>query len=245
MSVRIARITQSRAACLVVGLFLLLILFSPAFGETDFGRILGIEDKGELNSMIDEAKKAIEKNPEDKDSLIKLGIAYHNLGDFGESTAPKESVKYLKRAKKLYPDDALIGAVLGSSTTMMGKYAKDKVTEGRKLVNKGGALLDRAVASAPDDALVRIIRANNSRGLPKLFGRRHYFKEDLLHVEKLIDKSPSAYNEDLKAQVYYRLGAAYNDEGDIASAKLYFKKAVEIAPNSLSGKKAQRTLENL
>lgn len=230
---------------LLVGLFLLLTLSTFSYGETDFGRLFNIRNKGELNRIIDEAKKVIEKTPGDKDSLITLGIAYHNLGDYGAKTAPKESVKYLKKAKKLYPDDALILAVLGSSTTMMGKYSKERVAEGRKLVNKGTGMIDRAVMSAPDDVLVRTLRANNSRGLPEFFGRRHYFKKDLLHVEKLMDESPSAYNKDFKAQVYLKLGAAYSLEGDDSSAKLYFKKAAEIAPDSQSGKEAQRAFEKL
>ena len=229
----------------LVGLLLLLTLSTYSYGQTDFGRLLNIRDKGELNKIIDKAKKIIEKTPEDKDSLITLGIAFHNLADYGEKTAPKQAVKYLKKAQKLYPDDALILAVLGSSTTMMGKYSKERVTEGRKLVNKGAGMIDRAVMNAPDDALIRTLRANNSRGLPAFFGRRHYFKEDLLHVKGLIDKSPSAYNDDFKAQVYLKLGAAYSLEGDNSSAKSYFKKAAEIAPHTETGQEAQRAFEKL
>jgi tetratricopeptide (TPR) repeat protein len=124
----------------------------------------------------------------------------------------------------------------------MGKYSKWKITTGRKLVGKGGDLLDRAVMKAPDDALVRILRANNAFGLPKFFGRRHYFLKDLQHVEKLINKSPTGYSKNFKATVYYRLGEAYEMEGEDSLAKSYFKKAVEVAPDSISGKDAKKQL---
>jgi tetratricopeptide (TPR) repeat protein len=242
LSMMSVKIIGRKVVYLVVGLFLVLTLSTLSYGETDFGRLFTIRDKGELKRIISEAEKVIEKDPEDKDSLKTLGIAYHNLGDIGVKTAPQESVRYLKKAKRLYPDDALILAVLGSSTTMLGKYSKERVKEGKRFVNKGGDMIDRAVISAPDDVLVRILRANNSRGLPKSFGRRHYFKEDLLHVKKLMDESPSAYDKDLKAHVYFRLGVAYNLEADESSAKVYFRKAIEVAPDSKWGEKAQRQL---
>ena len=213
------RIIGRKKVHAIVGMFVIFIFSSLSYGETDFGELLSIEDEGKLEEIIAKAKKTHEQNPKDKDSLITLGIAYHNLGDIGVKTGPKESVKYLKQAKKMFPDDPLILAMLGSSTTMMGKYHKNKVTEGRKLVGKGGGYLDNAVKMAPDNALVRMVRANNSRGLPSFFGRGHYYKEDLTHINELIDKSPSAFNNEFKAQVYYGLGRAYEGEGDKTLAK--------------------------
>jgi tetratricopeptide (TPR) repeat protein len=226
----------------VLGMLSIFVISTVVYGKTDFSELLSVRDKGELNKIIGEAEKVIKEKPEDKETLITLGIAYHNLGDIGVETAPKESVGYLKKAKKLYPEDAFIGALLGSSTTMMGKYSKWKITTGRKLVGKGGDLLDRAVMKSPDDALVRIVRANNAFGLPKFFGRRHYFKEDMQHVEGLINKSPTEYNKNLKAMVYYKLGEAYEMEGEDSLSKSYFKKAVEVAPDSVSGKDAKKKL---
>lgn len=237
-----AKNAERKIIYLVAGLFFLIYFSSLCYGETDFLRILSTRDKGEVNKIIDEAEKVIEKNPKDKDTLKTLGIAYHNLGDLGVRTAPKMSVKYLERAHKLYPDDAEILVVLGSSTTMLGRYSKKKATEGRILVNKGANMIDRAVMSSPDDVLVRMMRANNSQGLPDFFGRRHFFKEDLLYIEKLINKSPSGFDKDFIAEVYYNLGTVYKSEGHDSSAKSYFKKAVEVSPDSTSGKEAQKKL---
>jgi len=183
-----------KVICLLIFSFVVFLFFSTSSysesGFSSYARLFTLEDKGELNDIIDEAKKTVDKSPENKDALIKLGIAYHNLGDLGDKKAPEQAVKYLKEAHKLYPDDPLALAVLGSSTTMLGRYSKKKITEGRKLANKGADLLDKAVASAPDDVLVRMVRAGNSSGVPKFFGRRHFFKKDMLHVKELIEKAP-------------------------------------------------------
>ncbi len=239
MSVNIAR---KGIIYLIAGLFFLVGTAAPGYGETNYGELLTVLKRGELYTIIDAAKETLEKNPEDRDSLKTLGIAYHNLSTIGVKSAAKDAVKYLKRAKKLYPYDALVLAMLGSSTTLLGKYSDKKVTEGRRLSNKGGGMLDRAVMMAPDDVLVRMVRANNSRGLPTFFGRRHYFKNDMLHVEKLIEASPDKYHGNLKAQVYYKLGTAYQAEKDDATAVSYFKKAVQAAPDSKWARKAKREL---
>ncbi len=238
MSARIGK----KTVCLVTGLFAILAFSTLSWGETDFGRLLSIQNKRQLKKIARKVEKVIEKNPKDIDSLITLGIVYHNLGDIGVRTAPEESVKHLKEAKKLDANNAFVLSLLGSSTTMLGRYSKNKVTDGRMLVGKGGDLLDRAVMKSPDDARVRIIRAHNSLGLPKFFGRRHYFKTDLLHIEGLINKSPSGYDKNFKALVYFKLGEAFKLEEDDSTAKTYFKKAMEVAPDSPFAKEAQKEL---
>ena len=39
--------------------------------------------KENLTRLAGEAEKVFEKNPKDKNNLLTLGIAYHNLADFG------------------------------------------------------------------------------------------------------------------------------------------------------------------
>lgn len=235
-------ITGRKTIYFVVGLFLFINHTILCYGETNFGTLLSLKNKETLNKKIDGAMKVIEKKPEDKESLITLGIAYHNLATIGVKTAPIKSVEYLKKANKLYPDDAFILAVLGSSTTMIGKYSKEKVKEGRKYVNRGGIMIDKAVMMAPDNILVRMIRSNNSVGLPSFFGRKRYIKADLLHVDMLINKSPEKFRGNLKSEVYYNLGKVYDAEGDTSSAKKYFKKAVEVSPDSKWAEKAKGKL---
>ena len=57
-----------------------------------------------------------------------------------------------------------------------------------RYVNEGTPLIDRAVNMAPDNVFVRMVRSDNSAGLPKMFGRNHFAKEDLLHIEGIIKR---------------------------------------------------------
>ena len=66
---------------LLSGLFMIVTFSSSSYGDVDPGSLLGLRDKGELYKVVGEAEKVLEKNPKDKDSLIKLGIAYHNLAN--------------------------------------------------------------------------------------------------------------------------------------------------------------------
>jgi hypothetical protein len=124
---------------------------------------------------------------------------------------------------------------------MVGRDSFNIVTKMSK-VNEGAALIDKAVMMAPDDVLIRMVRANMSLDIPKSFGRQKIGKGDLLHIEGIIKKAPKEVTLDMQAQVYYKLGTIFKSEKDEPSAKPYFKKAAEVFPDSEWGKKAKKEL---
>jgi tetratricopeptide (TPR) repeat protein len=227
---------------LLMGLFYVVSLSSLSSGENiDVGRLLGIRDKGELNKLAGEAEKVFQKNPKDKNSLITLGIAYHNLAILEVKKASEKAEEYLNQMTKLYPEDALSLALLGSAISMVGRDSYNIVKKMGN-VNKGAELLDKAVTMAPDNVLVRMVRANNSLDIPKTFGRQKIGKGDLLHIEGIINKSPKEVTIDVQTEVYYQLGNIFKSEKDVSTAKSYFKKAAEVFPDSEWGKKAKKEL---
>jgi tetratricopeptide (TPR) repeat protein len=226
---------------LLSGLSILVILSPLSFGDTDVGNLLGLRDKGELYRVIGEAEKVYEKNPKDKDGLIRLGTAYHNLAIMEVKGASAKAFEYLKQANKLLPEDPLLLALLGSSITMVGRDASN-IVEKMRYVNEGTTLIDKAVTRAPDSVFVRMVRSENSAGLPKMFDRRRFVKEDLLHVEKILARAPKELPLSSQAEVYYKLGTIFKSEDDASKAKTYFKRAAEVSPGSESGKKAKREL---
>jgi tetratricopeptide (TPR) repeat protein len=137
--------------------------------------------------------------------------------------------------------DPLLLALLGSSITMVGRDASN-IVEKMRYVNEGTTLIDKAVTRAPDSVFVRMVRSENSAGLPKMFDRRRFVKEDLLHVEKILARAPKELPLSSQAEVYYKLGTIFKSEDDASKAKTYFKRAAEVSPGSESGKKAKREL---
>ena len=237
----IGRKIGRKTAILLMGLFLGVSLSSLSYGEIDAGKLLRISDKGELNKLADEAEKVYVKDSKDKDNLTKLGIAYHNLAILAVKGASEKAAKYLREASKLYPEDALLLALLGSSTSMVGRDEWNIVTKMNK-ANEGFALLDKAVTMAPDNVFIRMIRANNSLQSPKSFGRQKIAKGDLLHIEGIIQKTPKEVSVEMQTEVYCKLGNLFKSEKDESKAKAYFKKAAELSPDSEWGKKAKKEL---
>ncbi len=230
-----------KIAYLLMGLCLAVSLSPLSYAEIDAGKLLRIFDKGELNKIADEAEKVYEKNPKDKDNLTRIGIAYHNLAILEVKGASGKAAKYLREGTKLYPEDALLLALLGSSTSMVGRDEWNIVTKKSK-ASEGYAILDKAVTMAPDNVFIRMIRANNSLAAPKSFGRQKIAKGDLLHIEGIINKAPKEVTAEIQTQVYYKLGTIFRSEKDESKAKSYFKKAAELAPDSEWGKKAKKEL---
>ncbi len=226
---------------LLSGLSIVVILSPLSFGATDVGSLLGLRDKGELYRIASEAEKVLEKNPKDKDGLIRLGIAYHNLAIMEVKGASAKAFPYLKQADKLFPEDPLILAVLGSSITMVGRDASN-IVDKMRIVNEGTPLIDKAVNKAPDNVFIRMIRSENSAGLPKMFSRNHFAKQDLLHIEGIIKRATKEVPVNIQTVTYYKLGIIFKSEKDSSTAKSYFKKAAELSPDSDWGKKAKAEL---
>lgn len=219
----------------VVGLSIL------GHAETDLTRLYGLRDKTQLKEIIHEAEDTIKKNPSDKGSLKVLGIAYHNMGILEIRGAPKKSVEYLKKAYQLSPDDYEVLAYLGSAKTMVARDSWNVITKVSR-VNKGVNMMDKAVRKAPDNIVIRMVRANNSLALPKFFNRRHLAKRDFLAIERLIEKNPSPIDSTTRAEVFYQLGMIYKEEKDASKAIIYFKKTLEVAPASYWAIKAKEEL---
>jgi len=209
-------------------LLLIVILSTIGHAEMNLDKLYGLRDKTRLKKIIREAEDIIKRNPSDKNILKVLGIAYHNLGVLEVKGAPKKSVRYLEKARKLAPEDYEILAYLGSAKTMVARDSWNVITKVSQ-VNKGVKMIDKAVKMAPDNIAIRMLRANNSLALPGFFKRRHLAKGDFLYIEKLIEKNPSIADSITKAEVFYKLGMIYKNEKNSSKAKKYFKKAIDIA----------------
>ncbi len=220
----------------------LLSFTNICYAGIDLRQLYNLTDKSKLQSIIDKTEKVIEQNPSDKDSLKVLGIAYHNLGILKVSGSPNKSVEYLEKVKNISPADYETLAYLGSATTMVARDSWNIITKTSN-VNKGINMIDRSVNKAPDNITVRMVRAKNSLSLPESFNRKHLAMKDFLHIESLIKRvSSEEIGADIKAEVFYMIGTLYNSGGDTVAAKIYFKKTVEVLPDSEWGIKARKKL---
>lgn len=138
--------------------------------------------------------------PEDMAKAIRL----HNAGRQGDQEALKQANGLLKMMVKNEPKNALANAYFGSTYAVMGRDAESLVNKIR-YVNRGLRYLDEALHLAPDDFVVRFIRANVNSSLPEMFSRADKATEDMLVLHRIYQPNPTTARATMMINVYKKL----------------------------------------
>lgn len=163
---------------------------------------------------------------------------------YGKENYINKAEAHFRKILEVDDNHALAYVYLGSLTTIKGKYA---YAPWKKLdyVEEGCDLMDKAVALAPQNVRVRMVRAFNNLELPDFFNRIGYAIEDLafLRNERIwphLDKS-------LQAKILYSSGFALQKSGNREKAKEMYKKtlALNISKEHPFKQKAKAKLKNL
>jgi tetratricopeptide (TPR) repeat protein len=216
------------ARSLVVGLWCVLSLAFLLFASP-----VQAEERPEnmdlkaLSAEAGQLQQRLDQNPADYEALKGLGIVYHSMALKDSQAYAKKAVQYLEQANQKKSDDTEVLCYLGSAYTLLAKDAGDLMSKS-SYMDRGVEYMDKAVRMTPDDISVRLIRANNSKSLPKFLNRRPVAYEDFEHLASLFEKR-SDISASLKASVYRNLAALYKEDGDAAKARKYEAMAAAIA----------------
>lgn len=172
-----------------------------------------------LSVQAAQLQQSLDQNPADYEALKGLGIVYHGMALKDSKGYAKKAVQYLEQAKQKKFDDTVVLCYLGSAYTLLAKDASD-LSSITSNTNKGIGFMDKAVRTDPDNISVRLIRAHNSKNLPKFLNRRSVAYEDFEHLAGLFEKNLGV-SPSLKASVYRDLAALYKEDGDVAKARKY------------------------
>nr|VFK63160.1 MAG: Tetratricopeptide repeat [Candidatus Kentron sp. UNK]VFK71381.1 MAG: Tetratricopeptide repeat [Candidatus Kentron sp. UNK] len=165
----------------------------------------------------------------------RIGIAWHNLSALEVDDASGEADKWLGKASASSPSDYEVMAYYGSARTMVARDSWNVVTKVSS-VNKGLALIDKAIRKAPDNVIVRMVRANNSLALPEFFERRPKAREDFGFLHARLDKLD--ISPETSAEICFKLGRILEEDGEREKAKALYEEARTIAPQSSWAKEA-------
>lgn len=223
--------------------YLLLLIYTNVGSSED----LPLKDLyGSMDRTVLEAEVARSTTPGAPDAetmrLKRLGIAWHNLASIDNGwwrAASEQAFTVLTQAQTANPNDPEVLAYLGSAQTLIARDSWNVFTKISQ-VNKGIALIDKAVSLAPSDVAVRMIRAHNSLKLPESFGRQPRALEDLEFL--YAHKSTLNMKVETQAEICFMLGEIMIKNGDAAKAKTLFTEARTLAPQS---QWAQRAAEKL
>ena len=183
---------------------------------------------------------AQELNPQ-----IQKGIECHDRARAGDPKNTDALIEEcLKTLEPFIQTDAIACAVYGSALTIKaGIVVETNPMKSLEYLDKGNGFIDKAVSMNPDEIYCRILRLENGIEVSRTSPLKRYsdIKSD---VEFLIDdEKVELLSGNDKAEAYLYCGFYYLDSGDLDYALELFELAKEAAPDSDSGKRAQKMLD--
>lgn len=216
----------------MIVLWLLFVAAVSLHAETvALSELFGLMEEGRLKAEVKASEQVLKTRPDDKTHLKRAGIAYHNLAVLEVDKASAKALDYLQQAYKEDAKDHEVLAYTGSAKTLVARDSWNVITK-ISYVNQGIEIMDKAIHKAPDNVVIRLLRANNSLALPRFFKRYFKAKEDFLHIETLLGKHPNLLPPAIQAEIYYKLADIFKEEGNTARAKVYMHMARGVAPDS-------------
>ena len=181
------------------------------------------------------------------DPLIKQIVARHQKAVAGDTSETKSLTTDLEKWTKEQPDNHLLQAYLGSVYTLDSRDAWPGPGKWNYLQN-GGKTLDAAVAAAPDNPAVRLVRAMDYFEIPAIFGKRQTARDDFQLLLKQIDgtvKSPYVLNLETRQAIYYYAGLSFQQLSQSEQAKATWEKGLKLDAKTAFGVKIQDELTKL
>ena len=176
---------------------------------------------------------------------IQKGYEYHNRARNPDEKNPGAMLDECLKCLEPYTNtDAIACGLYGSALTVKASLAVNgNPIKSLKYLEEGNEFIDKAVAMKPDEIFCRLLRLENGIEVSRTSPVKRYgvIKND---VEFFIDDGKvEELSDDDKSEAYLYSGFYYLDSGDLDFALELFELAEEAAPDSKSGKRAQKMLD--
>jgi tetratricopeptide (TPR) repeat protein len=174
--------------------------------------------------------------PEQKEimELYRRGLA-------GDATAVEQCIAKLEAVLKTQPANQLARVYLGSALTLR---SRDLGFGPKKLqaLKQGVALMNEAVAAAPNEPKVRLARALTTSALPSIFGHGASARQDFLLLAKSADTRTNELEPGDLQVIYYQAGLGEKRAGHRQEAKAFLQKALQYDEDPVLTKKVRSAL---
>ena len=155
--------------------------------------------------------------------------------------AVEQCIEKLEAALKKDPSNQLARVYLGSSYTLRSRdlgFGPSKLSE----LKRGLAAMDAAVAAAPDDPHVRLVRALTSDSLPFFLGRKTSTLEDFAILIASVSKAPGNLEPGDLQVLYFSAGKAEERSGNRERARQLWKEGTRYPVDSRLAEKLMAAL---
>jgi len=178
--------------------------------------------------------------PRDQKEITQL----YQRGLAGDADAVEECISKLEAVLQAEPANYLARVYLGSAYTLR---SRDLGFGPRKLqaLKQGLAVMDEAVAAAPNEPKIRLARALTTSALPGLFGRGAESRKDFLLLAKSAEASTSRLGAGDLQMIYYQAGLAAKSQGDREQANALLQKALQHGDDAALMRKVRSALATL
>jgi hypothetical protein len=145
----------------------------------------------------------------------------------GEEHAVIDCISALEAKLAVQPNNQLARVYLGSAWTLR---SRDLPIGPGKLsaVRKGIALMDDAVAAAPNDTNVLLLRAVTNEALPAFLGRRKVARAQLDELLALLEKGSAKLKPVDQQLLYLNAGEAAKQAGDKERARELWRRGAAL-----------------
>jgi hypothetical protein len=110
----------------------------------------------------------------------------------GDKQATEECIALLEQAVKERPNDHVAQVYLGSAYALRSRDMSFGVAK-LSTFRRGMALMDSAVAAAPQNPRVRLVRALTCDPLPAFLGRKQIARDDFANLAEMAKQAPEKF----------------------------------------------------
>lgn len=120
--------------------------------------------------------------------------ALYQRGLRGDAAAVNQCIEKLEGVSQREPSNQIARVYLGSAYTLR---SRDLAFGPKKLstLKRGLAVMDEAVAAAPNEPKVRLARALTTSALPDIFGRKGESRTDFELLAKEAEQTPQRFDQ--------------------------------------------------
>lgn len=179
-----------------------------------------------INALASTASPAV------LDPQLAEAIRLHQVGLAGDPASVRAAEALLNGYRKSHPGDALATAYHGSAMSLL---ARDETIplERMRLAKKGLGLLDEAVAAAPANRTIRMLRGGVAYRLPEsYFQRTETAIEDFLVVIYGEITSPGSLPKETYMKLIRELGDSYQRLGRVSEADICSRQLQKVATSA-------------
>jgi hypothetical protein len=161
-------------------------------------------DPAAKKAVVTQLNTELVADPKNYDLRIRLGALLCDLGGAGDEAASDDALILFKNFYAEQPNDPEVRAFYGSACTIHAQYVF--LFFKPSWASRGFGNLDAAVAAAPENVNVRLIRALNSSQVPAFLGRDKIARADFAWLMLRRATHPDEFNPAVLRALYYYAG---------------------------------------